>query len=63
MASLPVLRLSPTAYLGLTVFLLLFAWLVIHRFRLAWLTERAEERSLDDAIAARRAEGVEEVAP
>jgi len=52
-----------TAYLGLTVFLLLFAWLVIHRFRLAWLTERAEERSLDDAIAARRAEGVEEVAP
>ena len=30
-----------TAYLGLTVFLVLFAWLLIHRFRVAWLSERA----------------------
>jgi len=49
-----------TAYLGLTVFLLLFLWLLIHRFRLAWLSERAEERVLDRAIADRRAESVEE---
>ncbi|MFZ4667794.1 MAG: cytochrome c biogenesis protein CcsA [Microthrixaceae bacterium] len=45
-----------SAYLGLVVFLGLFAWLLIHRFRLAWLTERAEDRGLDAAIAERRAE-------
>jgi heme exporter protein C len=45
-----------TAYLALVVFLGLFVWLLIHRFRLAWLTERAEDRGLDTAIAERRAE-------
>ena len=38
--------------------LLVFAWLLIHRFRVAYLTERAADVGLDDAIAERRAEGV-----
>ncbi len=45
-----------TAYLGLTVFLVLFAWLLIHRFRVAWLAERAADVGVDAAIAERRAE-------
>lgn len=45
-----------TAYLGLTVFLVLFAWLLIHRFRVAWLSERAADVGVDAAIAERRAE-------
>jgi heme exporter protein C len=47
-----------TAYLGLAVFMLIFAWLLIHRFRVAWLAERAKDVGLDAAIAERRAEGV-----
>lgn len=46
-----------TTYLGLTVFLVLFAWLLIHRFRVAWLAERAADAGLDVAISERRAEG------
>ncbi len=46
-----------SAYLGLVAFMLVFAWLLIHRFRLAWLTERAGDVELDQAIATRRAEG------
>jgi heme exporter protein C len=45
-----------TAYLGLLAFLALFAWLLIHRFRVAWLAERTEELGLEGAIAERRAE-------
>ncbi len=45
-----------TAYLGLIVFLVLFAWLLIHRFRVAWLAERAADVGVDAAIAERRAE-------
>jgi len=44
------------AYLGLGVFLLLFAWLLIHRFRVAFLAERAAESGLEGAIAERRQE-------
>jgi heme exporter protein C len=40
---------------------LLTAWLLMHRFRLGWLAERAEERSLEGAIAQRRAEADAEV--
>jgi len=36
--------------------LVLLVWLLIHRFRVGWLANRAEERRLDDAVAARRAE-------
>lgn len=46
-----------SAYLGLVAFMLVFAWLLIHRFRLAWLSERAGDVELDQAIATRRAEG------
>jgi heme exporter protein C len=46
-----------SAYLGLVAFLLVFAWLLIHRFRVAWLAERAGDVELDRAIASRRAEG------
>lgn len=46
-----------SAYLGLFVFLVLLAWLLIHRFRVAWLAERAADAGVDAAIAERRAEG------
>jgi heme exporter protein C len=35
---------------------LLFVWLLIHRFRLAWLEQRVEQHELDAAVAARLAE-------
>lgn len=46
-----------SAYLALAVFLVIFAWLLIHRFRVAWLAERATDVGLQEAIAERRAEG------
>jgi len=46
-----------TLVLGVVAFTLLYAWLVIHRFRLARLEELADERQLADALAERRAEG------
>lgn len=39
------------------VFLGLFVWLAIHRFRVGWLARQVDELALDEAIAARRAEG------
>jgi heme exporter protein C len=45
-----------TLMLGIVVFSLLFAWLLIHRFRVGWLEERAEAASIDDALTERRAE-------
>lgn len=42
--------------LGIVVALLVFAWLAIHRFRLTYLEAAVEERGLDAALAARRAE-------
>jgi heme exporter protein C len=42
--------------LGLLAFTLLYAWLLVRRFRLAWLEERAEDRALETAIAERHAE-------
>jgi heme exporter protein C len=36
---------------------LVFAWLLIHRFRVAWLEQQVERHDLDAAVAARRAEG------
>jgi heme exporter protein C len=35
---------------------LVFAWLMVHRFRLAWLEQQADRVDLDVALAARRAE-------
>jgi cytoskeletal protein RodZ len=35
---------------------LVFVWLLIHRFRLAWLQQRVEQHELDAAVEARLAE-------
>lgn len=35
---------------------LVFAWLMVHRFRVAWLAQQADRIDLDAALAARRAE-------
>lgn len=45
-----------TLMLGIVVFALVFAWLLIHRFRVGWLEERAGARGLDQALVERRAE-------
>ncbi len=37
--------------------LLVGSWLLVHRWRLAWLEQQAEAAELDEAIAERRAEG------
>ena len=42
--------------LGLLAFTLLYAWLLVRRFRLAWLEEQVEDRALETAIAERHAE-------
>ncbi len=44
-------------FLGFVVIGLLFVWLLIHRFRLAWLEEQVADQGLSVAIAERRAEG------
>jgi Tfp pilus assembly protein PilX len=36
---------------------LVYAWMTLHRFRLAGLEERVETEGLDIALAERRAEG------
>jgi heme exporter protein C len=59
-------RLDPTIeglmlfslVLGIAVFGLVFAWLVVHRFRVGWLEERAQRTGLDAALVERRAEAV-----
>lgn len=38
---------------------LVFAWLTIHRFRVAWLEQQADRVDLDAALAARRAEAAD----
>lgn len=48
-------------YLGMLTFALFAAWITMHRFRLGWLADRAEESDLEAAIADRRAEGVAEM--
>jgi len=45
-----------TLFLGFVAFGVATTWLMIHRFRLAWLEDRAEEHVLDLAIAERRQE-------
>ena len=46
-----------TLFVGVIAFTLVYAWLLIHRFRVAWLEERLEDRVLETALAERRAEG------
>jgi heme exporter protein C len=45
-----------TLMLGMVVFALLYAWLLIHRFRVLWLEHRVEDLGLDAALAERRQE-------
>ncbi len=45
-----------TLLLGVIAFTLLYAWLMAHRFRLAWLEDRLGDRHLQAAIDERRAE-------
>lgn len=45
-----------TVFLGLVAFLTLAAWLLIHRFRVAWLAREVEQVGLAQALAERRAE-------
>jgi heme exporter protein C len=44
-------------FFGFVVVGVFFAWLLIHRFRVAWLEEQVLDQGLDAAIAERRAEG------
>lgn len=43
-------------FLGMVVFGAIFLWLVIHRFRLAWLDEEIDRHGMLDALDERRAE-------
>lgn len=45
-----------TLMLGIVVFGVVFAWLLVHRFRLGWLEEQVERSGLDRALEERRAE-------
>jgi len=46
-----------TLFVGFVVVGVFFTWLLIHRFRVAWLEEQVADQGLDVAIAERRAEG------
>jgi heme exporter protein C len=46
-----------TLTFGLVVFTVLFAWMLLHRFRIAWLESESEHRGLEQALIERRAEG------
>ena len=43
-------------FLGLVAFTIVGAWLLIHRFRVAWLEHQVEVLSFEQALADRRAE-------
>lgn len=43
-------------FLGFVTLTLVFFWLLVHRFRVAWLTHQVGEAGLDRALAERRAE-------
>ena len=45
-----------TLVLGIAVMGVVFVWLLVHRFRVAWLEAEAETAGLEVALAERRAE-------
>ncbi|MEX1217035.1 MAG: cytochrome c biogenesis protein CcsA [Acidimicrobiales bacterium] len=45
-------------FTGFVATALAFVWMVIHRFRVAWLEEQVDTEGLDAALVERRAEGV-----
>ncbi|MEA2715867.1 MAG: heme exporter protein [Actinomycetota bacterium] len=52
-----------TLLVSVLAFTLLYAWLLIHRFRLAWLEDRAADRRMELALAERHAEATMADAP
>jgi heme exporter protein C len=52
-----------TLMFSMLVFLLLYWWLMLHRFRVEYLELREEEAGLDVAIAERRAEATADLVP
>ena len=44
-------------FVGVIAFSLLYLWLVLHRTRVMAMEDLLDDRGLDDALAARRAEG------
>lgn len=42
-------------YIGFVTFMLFMAWIMMHRFRVGWLAERAAETEVEHAIAQRKA--------
>jgi heme exporter protein C len=46
-----------TLMFSLVVFTVLFAWMLLHRFRIAWLEHETESSGLEQALIERRAEG------
>ena len=53
-----------TLFLGVVAFTVVYAWLMVHRTRVAWLEDRLEDEGLDVAIAERQAEAtLSQVAP
>ena len=63
----PAQRLDPTIegdmlvalMVGFVAMSLVFTWLMVHRFRVAWLEQQADRVDLDAALAARRAEAAD----
>lgn len=51
--------MAATLLVAVAAFTLLYAWLLVHRFRLGWLEQRAEDEGLALALAERHAEGGE----
>jgi heme exporter protein C len=54
-------QMAFTLVFCMLVVAMLFAWLLVHRWRLAWLESRLEDAELGEAIAARRAEATESI--
>ena len=46
-----------TLMFGLAVFTVVFSWMLLHRFRIAWLENELEQGGLERALVERRAEG------
>ena len=46
-----------TLSLGFVVFAIVVAWMLVHRFRIAWMERQIDTHGLDAALADRRAEG------
>ena len=43
-------------WVSVLAYTLVFAWLLVHRFRVAWLEDRLDDHALEAALAERRAE-------